>query len=222
VQGLNLVVIPQSLEHQYVPERGAMQVANRKNHCLFPAGRVLFVACALAAVGSGLTYNASAAERSRAFGGPAGPVGPRGFAAPHATVTAADRYLGRPFVGRPGQSGGRGFERGPSEPLRLGGNPGGPLARNGLPHRLFPGEAGFTGVPPRGETRFVSDEMIVHVGADVSPQTLGATARRLGLTLIDSQQLAFTNGTLAHFRIANSQQVADAVRAARGRGYAGA
>jgi hypothetical protein len=39
-----------------------------------------------------------------------------------------------------------------------------------LPHRPFPGEAGFTGVPPRGETRFVSNEMVVHVGAEVSPQ----------------------------------------------------
>jgi subtilisin family serine protease len=85
------------------------------------------------------------------------------------------------------------------------------IARNGLPHRPLPGEAGFTGVPPRGETRFVSNEMIVHVGADVSPQALDAAARRLGLTPIGSQNLELSGGRLVHFRIANGQ-VADAVR----------
>jgi subtilisin family serine protease len=80
-----------------------------------------------------------------------------------------------------------------------------------LPHRPFPGEAGFTGVPPRGETRFVSNEMVVHVGAEVSPQALDAAARRLGLTPIGSQNLALSGGRLVHFRVANGQ-VADAVR----------
>jgi subtilisin family serine protease len=85
------------------------------------------------------------------------------------------------------------------------------VARNGLPHRPFPGEAGFTGVPPRGETRFVSNEMIVHVGSEVSPQALDAAVRRLGLTPIGSQDLSLSGGRLVHFRIANGQ-VADAVR----------
>jgi subtilisin family serine protease len=87
------------------------------------------------------------------------------------------------------------------------------MARNGLPARPFPGEAGFTGVPPRGETRFVSNEMVVHVGADVSPQTLDAAARRLGLTSISSQSLSLSGGRLVHFRLAGGVQVADAVRA---------
>jgi hypothetical protein len=113
---------------------------------------------------------------------------------------------------------GRGLAHNPAAMGRpgLGGNTLGNqfgIARNGLPHRPFPGEAGFTGVPPRGETRFVSGEMIVHVGADVSPQTLDAAARRLGLTSIGSQNLSFSDGRLVHFRVANGQQVADAVRA---------
>ena len=66
-------------------------------------------------------------------------------------------------------------------------------------------------MPPRGETRFVSNEMILHVGAEVSPQALDAAARRLGLTPIGSQNLALSGGRLVHFRIANGQ-VADAVR----------
>jgi hypothetical protein len=89
----------------------------------------------------------------------------------------------------------------------------GAIARNGLPHRPFPGEAGFSGVPPRGETRFVSDEMIVHVGSDVSPQALDAAARRLGLTSVGSQPLSLSGGRLIHFRITGGQPVADTVRA---------
>jgi hypothetical protein len=88
-----------------------------------------------------------------------------------------------------------------------------PVLRNGLPYRPFPGETGFSGVPPRGEARFVSSEMVVHVGADVSPQALDAAARRLGLTSISSQSLSLSGGRLVHFRIANGQQVPDAVRA---------
>jgi subtilisin family serine protease len=84
------------------------------------------------------------------------------------------------------------------------------LGRNGLPRRPFPGEAGFTGVPPVGETRFVSHEMVVHVGADVSPQMLDAAARRLRLTPIGAQNLSLSGGRLVHFRTAGD--VSDAIR----------
>ena len=124
--------------------------------------------------------------------------------------------------GPPGSKQGRtvphGLEHGPAGPGHaLPRNPSLPapginaIARNGLPHRPFPGEAGFTGVPPRGETRFISNEMMVHVGAGVSPQALDAAARRLGLTQIGSQNLALSGGRLIHFRVVNGQ-VADAVR----------
>ena len=85
------------------------------------------------------------------------------------------------------------------------------IARNGLPHRPLPGETGFTGVPPRGETRFVSQEMIVHVGPEVSPQALDAAARRLGLTAVSTQNLALSGGRLVHFRLPRGD-VADAIR----------
>ncbi len=68
-------------------------------------------------------------------------------------------------------------------------------------------------MPPTGETRFVSSEMIVHIGPGVSPQALNAAAGRLGLTTIGSQNLALTGGTLVHFRLAGGRDVADAVRA---------
>jgi Subtilase family len=133
---------------------------------------------------------------------------------------------------RPGASGLRngspigGFRGGPGSP-RGGGGPGSlrgggaggfrnppPLgfARNGLPQRPFPGEAGFTGVPPRGETRFISNEMVFHVASGVAPQTVDAAARRLGLIAVSSQSLTLSGGTLFHFRIDNGRPVPDVVR----------
>lgn len=85
------------------------------------------------------------------------------------------------------------------------------MARNGLPHRPFPGETGFTGVPPRGETRFVSNEMVFHVPPNVTPQAVDAAARRLGLVAVGSHSLTLSGGTLIHFRIDNGRPVSDVV-----------
>jgi Subtilase family len=158
----------------------------------------------------GAPHSASAPLRGHAFNHPPG-AGP-GQQFPHGT----DRG---PAGSRQGRTFQHGLEHGPGgaghglprNPSPLGRPAIGAIARNGLPHRPFPGEAGFTGVPPRGETRFMSNEMIVHVGSEVSPQALDAAARRLGLTPIGSQELALSGGRLVHFRIANGQ-VADAVR----------
>jgi hypothetical protein len=79
-------------------------------------------------------------------------------------------------------------------------------------HRPFPGEAGFTGIPPRGETRFVSNEMVFHAPSNVSAQAVDAAARRLGLVVVSSQNLTLSGGTLFHFRIENGRQVSDVVR----------
>src|SRR6266540_2439184 len=65
-----------------------------------------------------------------------------------------------------------------------------------LPHRPLPGERGFTGVPPLGETRFVSTEMVFQVGSNVSRQTIENAVRRLGLSTIASQNVGLTGGTL--------------------------
>ncbi len=86
------------------------------------------------------------------------------------------------------------------------------LARTRLPLHPLPGTRGFTGVPPRDETRFVSDEMVFHVGADVPPQTVDEAARRLGLSTLSSQTLSL-GGTLFRFRIIDGRPVADVVRA---------
>jgi hypothetical protein len=95
--------------------------------------------------------------------------------------------------------------------FRNGGFPPG-MPRNGLPHRPFPGEAGFTGVPPRGETRFISNEMVFHVAPNVPQATVDAAARRLGLVTVASHNMSLSGGTLMHFRIDNGRPVSDVVR----------
>jgi subtilisin family serine protease len=86
------------------------------------------------------------------------------------------------------------------------------VARVRLPPRVFPGAAGFTAVPPAGETRFVSTEMVFHVGPNVSRQTVDATAARLGVTVVGAQTSGITGGTLYHFSLPPGRQVSDVVR----------
>jgi pentapeptide MXKDX repeat protein len=85
-------------------------------------------------------------------------------------------------------------------------------ARLRLPPRPLPGTAGFTGVPPAGETRFVSREMVFHVGPNVSRATVDAQAKRLGLTVVGVQQSGITGGTLYQFGLPPGRQVSDVVR----------
>jgi hypothetical protein len=122
---------------------------------------------------------------------------------PNGAEPHRESSLGRPEPGRGGAPANGGVRNGPQ--------PGG-LARNGLPHRPFPGEPGFTGVPPRGETRYMSNEMIFHVAPNVPQATVDAAARRLGLVTVASQNLSLSGGTLLHFRIANGRPVSDVVR----------
>lgn len=86
------------------------------------------------------------------------------------------------------------------------------VARLRLPPRPFPGAVGFTGVPPAGETRYVSTEMMFHVGPNVSRQAVDATASRLGLTVVAAQPSGITGGTLYQFRLPPGRQVGQVVR----------
>src|SRR5262249_47580428 len=82
-----------------------------------------------------------------------------------------------------------------------------------LPQRPLPGERGFTGVPPAGENRFVSNEMVLQVGANVSRATVDGVARRLGLSAVASQTVGLTGGSLIRFRVADGRPITDVVRA---------
>jgi hypothetical protein len=143
--------------------------------------------------------------------------------------------LQRPgFSGQPGQNAARGpFQRGPAAggfarralaerslqgPGRFGR---GQLAGRfqarpfaGLiARRPLIGERGFTGVPPVGENRFLTNEMVFHVPSNVSPQTVDTIARRLGLSTVASQSFNLSGGTLFRFRITDGRPVADVIRA---------
>jgi hypothetical protein len=86
-------------------------------------------------------------------------------------------------------------------------------ARGRLPPHPLPGERGFTGAPPAGETRFVSDEIVFQVASNVPRQRVDEVARKLGLSTIAAQNFALTGGTMFHFRVAQGRSVTDAVRA---------
>ena len=161
---------------------------------------------AVTAIGLGVAEDASAAARKVAGAArlASRPANPRG---------SNRRDVIRPPAGSPASAQHREGEKARQQAAtKTAPNRPGALARNGLPRRPLPGEAGFTGVPPVGETRFRSDEMMLHIGAGVSPQTIDAAERRFGLTPVGSQQLVSTGGTLYRFRIADGRQVADVVR----------
>jgi hypothetical protein len=82
-----------------------------------------------------------------------------------------------------------------------------------IARRPLIGEPGFTGVPAAGETRFLTNEMVFHVDRNVSPQTVDAVARRLGLSAVASQGFGLSGGTLFRFRITDGRSVGDAIRA---------
>jgi hypothetical protein len=87
------------------------------------------------------------------------------------------------------------------------------FGRNAGPaaHRSFPGVAGLTGIPPRGETRFVSDEVCT-----LHPTfwRRRSTRRRDGSGSSGSVHRIprFRGGTTFHFRIDNGRPVSDVVR----------
>jgi Subtilase family len=146
----------------------------------------------------------------------------------------AGGYRGQPGMGRAG------FARPGGQPglSRFGGRPGGAVAGRGMLgqraglHRgpaqfgrearvaafrarygPLPGERGFTGVPPAGERRFIQNEMVLHVGADVSPQAVQGIAARFGLTQIGYSRFDLMGRGLYRFRIANGRPVAEIIRA---------
>ncbi|MFL6797361.1 MAG: S8 family peptidase [Xanthobacteraceae bacterium] len=87
------------------------------------------------------------------------------------------------------------------------------LARSRLPVRPLPGERGFTGVPPAGESRFMANEVVFQIGANTSQAAVDAAVRRLGLSTVGSYTSTLTGGTVLHLRIGEGRQLAEMVRA---------
>jgi filamentous hemagglutinin family protein len=68
-------------------------------------------------------------------------------------------------------------------------------------------------VPPRGETRFVMNEVLLMVDCDTPQSQLDTVARELRLTITGSQCLMQTHLNLLRLHIDSGQSVADVIRA---------
>jgi subtilisin family serine protease len=86
-------------------------------------------------------------------------------------------------------------------------------ARARLPARPYPGERNFTGVPPAGETRFLTTELVFHAGPNVTQPQIDDLARRHNCVTVGTTRSVLTGGTLVRFRIAGGQNTTDMVRA---------
>jgi subtilisin family serine protease len=87
------------------------------------------------------------------------------------------------------------------------------IAHNRLPRRPLPFERGFTGVPPAGEQRFITNEMMFQAGPNVSRAAVEAAAQRHGLTILAFHVSPLTGTPVYHFRVAGTQPLSDVVRA---------
>ena len=68
-----------------------------------------------------------------------------------------------------------------------------------------------SGVPPRGERRFVADEIIVEFSAGATPQAIDQLARRFNLTQLESQGFPLIRSTFSRWRIPRGRSVPDLV-----------
>jgi hypothetical protein len=97
-----------------------------------------------------------------------------------------------------------------------GGN-GAPPGTRLIDMRVMPLPPG-TGLPPIGESRFRSNELVLQFAASQTPQEIAAVARRFGLTIAAQQTIGALRRTVYTFRIDNGQPVADVIRQIDGAG----
>jgi subtilisin family serine protease len=90
-------------------------------------------------------------------------------------------------------------------PRSLGPSPGIGIARTRH-------EIQFSGVPPRGETRYVPREVVVQMSNTVQRAQVEAVAQQLGVTVVASQSLNASGRTLYQFRSADGSDVSDVIR----------
>ena len=97
-----------------------------------------------------------------------------------------------------------------------GGN-GAPPGTRLIDMRVMPLPPG-TGLPPIGETRFRSSEVVLQFGDGVTPQQIAADAQRFGLTVVSQQTIGALRRTVYTFRINSGQPVANVIQQIDGAG----
>jgi subtilisin family serine protease len=73
-------------------------------------------------------------------------------------------------------------------------------------------EMEYSGVPPAGERRFISDEVVVQIERQVTRAEVERLTRELGVTIVASHDFDAAGRTLYRFRSAGGRDVADVVR----------
>jgi filamentous hemagglutinin family protein len=84
-----------------------------------------------------------------------------------------------------------------------------------LPLRTVSGPDGenTSSVPPPGETRFKTDEVLLQVKLDLPPEQLALVLQELGLQVLASQNLASLGRVVLQLRITDGRSVRDVIRA---------
>ena len=88
---------------------------------------------------------------------------------------------------------------------RQGGN-GAPPGTRLIDMPLIPLPPG-SGMPPIGETRFSTDEVVFQFAAGTTPQEISGIAQQFGLTIVEQQTIGTLSRAVYTFRIVNGQSV---------------
>jgi len=119
--------------------------------------------------------------------------------------------------GRFGRFAGNGNARFGSLANRGRGGNGAPPGTRLIDMRVMPLPPG-SGLPPLGETRFRSNELVLQFADGRTLQDIAAIARRFNLTIAGQQTIGALRRTVYTFRINNGQPVADVIRQIDGAG----
>jgi subtilisin family serine protease len=79
--------------------------------------------------------------------------------------------------------------------------------------QTLPGlERRIVDIPPPTETRLIQDEVVVQIASNMIPERLQAAVGRLGLTVIESENLTNSGSVVVRLRITNGRTPAAAIR----------
>ncbi len=117
---------------------------------------------------------------------------------------------GDPPAGNPSQNQGQGPAGGPGN--TPSGTPGAP-PQGPLRAVLGPNGEQFSSIPPIGETRFLSNEVVLNVNLNVTQSQIQAIAKQLGLTIVASQTVDALGQISYRFTIPGGRSVTDIILA---------
>ena len=69
-----------------------------------------------------------------------------------------------------------------------------------------------SGMPPIGETRFSSDELVFQFASGTTPLQIGNILQRFGLTIVAQETIGTLGRPVYTLRIANGQSVREVIR----------